>query len=62
MKKWLLAIIGLLPLVNVQAGDWRGYVELEGTAFFENPAFADQSNSDLSIAAQPEYLQEWNEW
>jgi hypothetical protein len=60
LKKLLIAVIGLLPLVNIQAGDWRGYVELEGTVFFEDPAFAEQSNSDLSIAAQPEYIQQWN--
>jgi len=60
LKKLLIAAIGLLPLVSVQAGDWRGYVELEGTYFFENPAFAGQSNSDLSIAAEPEYIKEWN--
>jgi hypothetical protein len=60
LKQRLLAIIGLFTLVNVYAGDWRGNVEFEGSAFFENPAFAEQSNSDLSIAAQPEYLQEWN--
>ena len=60
MKKLLIAAIGLLPLVNIQAGDWRGYVELEGTAFFEDPAFEGQSNSDLSIAAEPEYIKEWN--
>ncbi|MGB5718143.1 MAG: hypothetical protein WBN81_13765, partial [Gammaproteobacteria bacterium] len=61
MKTLLIAVIGLLPLANSQAGDWRGYVELEGTAFFEDPAFAEQSNSDLSIAAEPEYIQEWND-
>jgi hypothetical protein len=45
---------------SIQAGNWRGYVELEGTAFFEDPAFSGQSNSNLSIAAEPEYIKEWN--
>lgn len=61
MKLLLIAVIGLLPLASLQAGEWRGYLEFEGTAFFENPAFPQQSNSDLSVAAQPEFLQEWND-
>jgi len=45
---------------EVYRGEWSGYVELEGTYFFENPQFPKQSNSDLSIAAEPEYIYEWN--
>jgi len=48
------------PEEKVYRGEVRGNVEFEGTYFFENPLFEGQSNSDLSIAAEPEYIYEWN--
>ena len=56
----LLALPSFLHAEETYRGEWRGYVEFEGTYFFEEPLFPEQSNSDLSIAAEPEYIYEWN--
>ena len=56
----LLALPSFLHAEETSRGEWRGYVEFEGTYFFEEPLFPEQSNSDLSIAAEPEYIYEWN--
>ena len=50
----LLALPSLLQAEEAYRGEWRGYVEFEGTYCFEDPLFPEQSNSNLSIAAEPE--------
>ncbi len=59
-----VALLALQTVVHAEEpyrGEWRGYVEFEGTYFFEEPLFPEQSNSDLSMAAEPEYIYEWND-
>jgi len=51
----------LAPVLPVQAGEWSGYVAGEFLGFTENPRFPSQYNTYLSLAAEPEYIQEWNE-
>jgi len=60
--KRLPAIIALLlPTLTVQAGEWSGYVAGEFLGFIEDPQFSSQYSTYASIAAEPEYLQEWNQ-
>jgi hypothetical protein len=56
-----LAAALLLPATALHAGEWRGYVAGEWLGFLEDPAYEDQHNSYLSLAAEPEYFHEWNE-
>ncbi|MDH3888367.1 MAG: hypothetical protein OEU78_07685, partial [Gammaproteobacteria bacterium] len=51
----------LIPAFPVQAGEWSGYVAGEFLGFTEDPQFSSQYNSYLSVAAEPEYIHEWNE-
>jgi hypothetical protein len=57
----LAAALLLLPAATLQAGEWRGYVSGEWLGFLEDPAFADQHRSYLSLASEPEYFNEWND-
>ncbi len=41
--------------------EFYGYVELEGTFFFEEPAFEGQERHDASIALAPSFLAEWED-
>ena len=51
----------LIPAFPVQAGEWSGYVAGEFLGFTEDPQFSSQYSSYLSVAAEPEYIHEWNE-
>ena len=61
--KRLLRFIAVLfiPAFPLQAGDWSGYVAGEFLGFTEDPQFSSQYSSYLSVAAEPEYIHEWNE-
>ena len=62
MKKLLLvAVILLTTTLAAQAGEWSGYVAGEFLGFTEDPQFSSQYSSYLSVAAEPEYIHEWNE-
>jgi hypothetical protein len=50
-----------LPATVLQAGEWRGYVAGEWLGFLEDPAYADQHRSYLSVATEPEYFHEWHD-
>jgi hypothetical protein len=56
----LAAALLLFPAAVLQAGEWRGYVSGEWLGFLEDPAYADQHRSYLSLAAEPEYFREWH--
>lgn len=52
----------LLVMGSSQAGEWSGYVSLEGRYFFQEGLVpAQQYNSNLSISAEPEYYHDWDE-
>jgi hypothetical protein len=61
MRRLCILAVALMAACNVQAGEWRGYVAGEFLGFLEDPAWPHQSNSDLSVAAEPEYFHEWND-
>ncbi|MCU7935371.1 MAG: hypothetical protein KZQ99_10890 [Candidatus Thiodiazotropha sp. (ex Dulcina madagascariensis)] len=55
--QWLLFLIpGLLS-----AGEWSGFVELQGRHFPQQALDADQSDGLLSVVVQPEYYQRWDQ-
>jgi len=43
------------------AGEWSGYIALEGRHFFEDPVDTRQHGDNLSISFEPEYAQEWDD-
>ncbi|RKZ77308.1 MAG: hypothetical protein DRQ57_00350 [Gammaproteobacteria bacterium] len=52
----------LCLILNVQAGEWSGYIAGELRYFPESPLSADQYNDfNSSFSAQPEYRHEWDE-
>jgi hypothetical protein len=55
---WLATAL-LAPLAT--AGEWSGNVGLEGTLFAGDPLFAEQSDSNLSLAFEPEYFHDWDD-
>ncbi|MCU7877966.1 MAG: hypothetical protein KZQ84_14400 [Candidatus Thiodiazotropha sp. (ex Lucinoma borealis)] len=58
MKAWrwvLLLIPGLLS-----AGEWSGFIELQGRYFPQQAQGSDQSGQLVSIVLQPEYYQRWD--
>jgi len=45
-----------------QAGEWSGYVALEGRYFFQEGLVPSQQySSSLSVSAEPEYYHDWDE-
>ncbi|MEW7989093.1 MAG: hypothetical protein AB2637_16740 [Candidatus Thiodiazotropha sp.] len=53
---WVLLLLpGLLS-----AGEWSGFIELQGRHFPQQALDGDQSDQLLSIAIQPEYYQRWD--
>lgn len=59
-----LPICGLLlfaAATTSQAGQWSGYVSGEWRAFADSPLDARQHDSNLSLAAQPEYYTAWDD-
>jgi len=61
MKHLYLFAALLLPALTAHAGDWSGYVSGEFLGFTKDPQFSSQYNTYLSVAAEPEYIHEWNE-
>jgi len=59
MLKYALPLLSFFLLNTVMAGEWSGYVSVESRYFFKDPIDPRQSDSNTSIAFQPEY---WNEW
>ncbi|TNF92123.1 MAG: hypothetical protein EP297_13965, partial [Gammaproteobacteria bacterium] len=60
-----LQAIALFLLVSAasfstSAGEWSGYVALEGRAFFHDGLASQQTQDQYSISFQPEYYTEWN--
>jgi hypothetical protein len=58
VKQWYWVLL-LLPGV-VSAGEWSGFVEMQGRYFPQQAIDSDQSDQLLSIALQPEYYQRWD--
>lgn len=55
--RWLLLMLpGLLS-----AGEWSGFVELQGRYFPQQPIDDDQSDQLLSMVIRPEYYQRWDD-
>lgn len=44
-----------------RAGEWSGYVALEGRLFFEDAIDPRQPDSNLSVSAEPEYYHNWDD-
>jgi hypothetical protein len=57
----LVGAIFLAYTIPAHAGEWSGYVAGEFLGFTENPQFSSQYYTYLSVAAEPEYIHEWNE-
>lgn len=58
----LLLSCMLLTTVTSQAGEWSGYVALEGRYFFQEGLVPSQQySSNLSVSAEPEYYHDWDE-
>lgn len=56
---WLLIML-LAPAVG-EAGEWSGYVALEGRYFFqEGLAPSQRYDTNLSVSAEPEYYHDWD--
>ncbi|MES9814457.1 MAG: hypothetical protein ABW161_16880 [Candidatus Thiodiazotropha sp.] len=55
----LLRLMLLIPGL-LSAGEWSGFVELQGRHFPQQAMDRDQSDQLLSIVIQPEYYQRWD--
>jgi len=51
----------LLPVLTVQAGEWRGRIAGEWLVFPEDPMQPVQHDRYGSLAVEPEYFNEWND-
>lgn len=62
MKSSALVLLGmLLATATGRAGEWSGYVALEGRYFFQQGLAPSQHyDSNLSISAEPEYYHDWD--
>ncbi|MET0072434.1 MAG: hypothetical protein ABW096_20570 [Candidatus Thiodiazotropha sp.] len=58
MKRWWWTLLLLPGLLS--AGEWSGFIELQGRHFPQQARDRDQSDQLLSIAIQPEYYQRWD--
>ena len=63
MKSKVLVWLALLLAAGIgRAGEWAGYVALEGRDFFqEGLAPSQHYDSNLSISAEPEYYHDWDD-
>jgi hypothetical protein len=63
MKPVGLSLLCLLLASSVSlAGEWSGYVALEGRYFFQEGLVPSQQyDSNLSISAEPEYYHDWDD-
>ncbi len=61
MTRATALLILCLAAANVAAGEWRGNVALEGTLFLHDPLSPEQSDSNLSLSAEPEYFHDWDD-
>ena len=58
MKVWRW-VLCLMPSL-LSAGEWSGFVELQGRYFPQQAVDPEQSDQLLSLAVQPEYFQRWD--
>jgi hypothetical protein len=58
VKRWLWVLLLLPGLVS--AGEWSGFIELQGRYFPQLALDEDQPNQLISISVQPEYYQRWD--
>ncbi len=59
---WISLFCMLLASSISLAGEWSGYVELEGRYFFQEGLVPSQQyDSNLSISAEPEYYHDWDD-
>ncbi|MES9926699.1 MAG: hypothetical protein ABW158_01160, partial [Candidatus Thiodiazotropha sp. 6PDIVS] len=54
--RWIICLIPSL----LQAGEWSGFVELQGRYFPQQAVDSEQSDQLVSLAFQPEYYQRWD--
>ncbi|MDH5181485.1 MAG: hypothetical protein OEZ39_19020 [Gammaproteobacteria bacterium] len=60
MKKYLLIIACLLPVMHSARAEWSGYTALEYRNFFEPAADPRQPDNTGSLILQPEYHYQWD--
>lgn len=60
MLKYTLPFLTVFLFNTVMAGEWSGYVSVESRYFFKDPIDPRQSDSNTSVAFQPEYWHEWD--
>ncbi len=61
MKRLPCLLACLLPVLTVQAGEWRGRIAGELLGFLEEPMQPVQHSTYASLAFEPEYFNEWND-
>lgn len=62
MKHLAYALTMFCLILNVQAGEWSGYVAGESRFFPQSPLGVDQyEDFNLSLTTQPEYRHEWDD-
>lgn len=54
--RWIICLIPSL----LHAGEWSGFLELQGRYFPQQATDAEQSDQIISLAFQPEYYQRWD--
>lgn len=62
MKYWIYCLTILCLILDVQAGEWSGYIASE-LRYFSHPPISPAQYDDvnLSLSAQPEYSHEWDD-
>jgi hypothetical protein len=56
----LILFINLTMTFKVTAGEWSGYVDVEGRFFPNSVLYPGQDDHTISLAAQPEYYHKWD--
>jgi len=59
-RYFLLLMTSLLFLQQAGAGEWSGYLGIEGRLFLDDPTDPRQKGDNLSFVAQPEYYTDWD--
>jgi len=49
------------PVSSRQSGEWSGSVSLQSRLFFNEPAFPQQDDQNVSAALEPEYYRDWDD-
>ena len=57
----LYLLLFMLVTSWVQAGEWSGYLALEGRYFFQEALDPEQEDAGLSFSVEPEYYHEWQD-